>query len=132
LAPLLASSLRRGGSIALAGLLESQASDVRAAYAQWIDFDAPRLKDGWALLSGRCRAPAVISDLWITPMLRTAGQPQAEHFATFASEGIAAVINLALAASPNAIADEADRVRDAGMDYTHIPVKWEAPGADDL
>jgi ribosomal protein L11 methyltransferase len=132
LAPILSSSLRRGGLIALAGLLESQAPEVRAAYDKWIAFDTPRLKDGWALLHGTCRAPAVINDLAITPKLRTAGQPQVEHFDAFARDGITAVINLAMPSSPNWIADEAGLARAAGMEYTHIPVQWESPADDDL
>ncbi len=132
LASVLASSLRRGGRIALAGLLDSQAADVRAAYEKWIAFDAPRSKDGWTLLSGTCRVPAIINDLAITPKLRTAGQPQADAFDALAREGIAAVINLAMPSASNWIADEADRVRAAGMDYTHIGVKWDAPNLDDL
>src|SRR5581483_1787598 len=132
LAPVLASSLKRGGRIALAGLLEAQAADVRAAYEKWIDFDTPRLKDGWALLHGTCRTPAIINDLSITPKLRTAGQPQAEHFDALARDGVEAVINLAMPTSSNWMADEADRVRAARMEYTHIGVKWDAPTADDL
>src|SRR5581483_7147839 len=67
-----------------------------------------------------------------TPKLRTAGQPQAEHFDALARDGVEAVINLAMPTSSNWMADEADRVRAARMEYTHIGVKWDAPTADDL
>jgi ribosomal protein L11 methyltransferase len=44
------------GGIVLAGLLERQAEEVRAAYAAWFDFDADAVTDGWSRLSGkRCR-----------------------------------------------------------------------------
>jgi ribosomal protein L11 methyltransferase len=49
----LAGCTRIGGSIALAGLLERQADEVRAAYAPWFDFDADGVVDGWSRVSGR-------------------------------------------------------------------------------
>ena len=55
LAPMLARRLRRGGSIVLAGVLCSQAEEVRAAYASWIDFDDDATHEDWARLSGRKR-----------------------------------------------------------------------------
>lgn len=57
LAPLFASSIRAGGLIVLAGLLERQAEDVRAAYAQWFSFNPDSVKDGWSRLSARCHLP---------------------------------------------------------------------------
>ena len=56
LAPLLASSSRPGSLLALAGLLERQADEVRAAYQPWFDFQPDKIKDGWTLLSARCRS----------------------------------------------------------------------------
>lgn len=54
LAPLLAGLTAPGGQLALAGLLEDQAEDVRDAYRQWFDFGAPERDEGWTLLSA-CR-----------------------------------------------------------------------------
>lgn len=56
LAPLLIDSLRPGGHLVLAGLLDRQAEEVRAAYAAHIDFDADGRQDGWTRLSGRRRS----------------------------------------------------------------------------
>ena len=56
-APGLRSSLSRRGRIALSGVLEEQADDVTAAYAD-VAFDAPRRMEGWVLLSGRRPATA--------------------------------------------------------------------------
>lgn len=53
LAPTLANRVRPGGAIVLAGLLERQADEVRAAYAPWFEFEADGRKDGWNRLSGR-------------------------------------------------------------------------------
>ena len=52
LEPLLASRVRRGGRIALSGILETQASEVVLAYV--VDFDArvAAREDGWALIEG--------------------------------------------------------------------------------
>jgi ribosomal protein L11 methyltransferase len=52
LAPLLARLTVQQGRLALAGLLAEQAGEVRAAYEQWFDFEAPEVDEEWALLSG--------------------------------------------------------------------------------
>jgi ribosomal protein L11 methyltransferase len=53
------SRLSRGGMLALSGVLCEQAREVRAAYAPWIEFDEPALReqDGqtWSRLTGRRR-----------------------------------------------------------------------------
>ncbi|KPK09350.1 MAG: hypothetical protein AMJ64_00435 [Betaproteobacteria bacterium SG8_39] len=52
LAPLLTARTRRGGRIALAGLLVGQAADVIAAYASAFDARVAATEDGWALVDG--------------------------------------------------------------------------------
>jgi ribosomal protein L11 methyltransferase len=52
LAPLLAGLTARGGRLALAGVLEEQAAEVREVYSPWFDFDPPVSDGGWVLLSG--------------------------------------------------------------------------------
>jgi len=52
LAPLLASRVSRGGRVALAGILESQAEEVRRAYAPFMPLGVSRVEEGWALLEG--------------------------------------------------------------------------------
>lgn len=54
------------------------------------------------------------------------GDPQ-----RLAAIGVARVINLALADSPGALADEAALVAAAGMAYVHIPVRFDAPREED-
>ncbi len=53
------SRLARGGMLALSGVLCEQATDVRAAYEPWIEFDEPvfREQDGqtWSRLTGKRR-----------------------------------------------------------------------------
>jgi ribosomal protein L11 methyltransferase len=52
LAPLLISRVRRGGLLALAGLLDTQAAQIAAAYAPDCRLQTVRTLDGWALLAG--------------------------------------------------------------------------------
>jgi ribosomal protein L11 methyltransferase len=55
LAPLLADRCKRGGRIALSGILADQTGDVEKSYASWIAFEAPEFEDGWVCLSGAKR-----------------------------------------------------------------------------
>jgi ribosomal protein L11 methyltransferase len=52
LAPLLAARTARRGRIALSGILEAQAAELSAAYAEWFDAAATAREDGWALVAG--------------------------------------------------------------------------------
>lgn len=52
LAPLLAAHTRRGGRIALAGLLAPQANDVSGAYAPWFDMATFGAREEWVVLEG--------------------------------------------------------------------------------
>jgi ribosomal protein L11 methyltransferase len=56
LAPLLASHLADGASLVMAGILERQADELRAAYAPWCALDVADGDDGWILMTGRARA----------------------------------------------------------------------------
>ena len=55
LAPQLSATIRSGGALVLAGLLDRQADEVRAAYASWFDFEPDHCRDGWTRLYGRRR-----------------------------------------------------------------------------
>lgn len=52
LAPTLAAHCKPGGAIVLSGLLAEQAEQVGLAYRAYFRLDPPRLKDGWARISG--------------------------------------------------------------------------------
>lgn len=68
-----------------------------------------------------------------TPTLATSGQPSAEQIALIAAAGYEVVINLALHDDPRySLPDEAGVVRGLGLDYVHIPVRFDAPTAEDL
>lgn len=44
-----------GALIAMSGILEEQVDDVTDAYADTIDFQVPKILDGWALVSGKMK-----------------------------------------------------------------------------
>jgi uncharacterized protein (TIGR01244 family) len=65
--------------------------------------------------------------------LLTAGQPNEAQLADAARQGVQVVINLALHDDPRySLADEAGCVRGLGMDYVHIPVRFNAPTEENL
>jgi ribosomal protein L11 methyltransferase len=127
LAPLLASSIASGGRIALAGLLDRQADEVRSAYAPWFDLDTDVSREQWTRISARCRTPAIIAWRDVDARIGTAGQPRPEHFEHLAQQGFEAVINLAMPSSPNFLADEDALCARNGMRYRHLPVPFDAP-----
>ena len=65
--------------------------------------------------------------------LLTAGQPTEAQLAALAGEGVQVVINLALHDDPRySLPDEAGLARSLGMEYIHIPVRFDAPAEADL
>ena len=52
LAPRFAALIRPGGRIVLAGLLATQAQEVRDAHAPWFDIEPFATREGWTALSG--------------------------------------------------------------------------------
>jgi ribosomal protein L11 methyltransferase len=61
LAPALAARVRPGGRIVLSGILEAQAREVIAAYADWFTIAVWRADDGWVALAGTCRTAAEVA-----------------------------------------------------------------------
>ena len=53
LAPLLCAHVAPGGDLVLAGILERQADELKAAYAPWLALDVERREDGWILMTAR-------------------------------------------------------------------------------
>ena len=80
---------------------------------------------------------ASVTDIYnylrIDEMLATSGQPSEEELAAAAGDGFEVVINLALHDDPRySLPDETGTVQSLGMDYVHIPVKFDAPTERDL
>ena len=59
LAPLLCSHVEAGGSLVLAGILERQADELKAAYAPWVQLDVADAEDGWILMTAKKSVSAV-------------------------------------------------------------------------
>jgi ribosomal protein L11 methyltransferase len=53
LAPLLCGHVAPGGELVLAGILERQADELKAAYAPWLALEVADTEDGWILMTGR-------------------------------------------------------------------------------
>ncbi|MGL6108601.1 MAG: 50S ribosomal protein L11 methyltransferase [Rubrivivax sp.] len=56
LAPLLCARLQVGGQLVLAGILERQADELKAAYAPWLALQVSDVQEGWILMTGRRHA----------------------------------------------------------------------------
>lgn len=71
--------------------------------------------------------------LRIDDRLATAGQPTVEELGAAARDGVEVVINLALHDDPRySLPDETGTVLALGMEYVHIPVRFDAPTQNDL
>ncbi len=53
LAPLLSAHVASGGALVLAGILERQADELKAAYAPWLALEVSDTVDGWILMTAR-------------------------------------------------------------------------------
>ena len=53
LAPLLCDHVANGGHLVLAGILERQADELKAAYAPWLELAVSDSEEGWILMTGR-------------------------------------------------------------------------------
>ena len=53
LAPLLCSYVASGGTLVLAGILDRQADELKAAYAEWLQLEVAGSEDGWILMTGK-------------------------------------------------------------------------------
>lgn len=53
LAPLLCGHLAPGADLVLAGILERQANELKAAYRPWCEIEVLAREDGWILMGGR-------------------------------------------------------------------------------
>ena len=56
MAPLLCAHVAPGGTLVLAGILERQADELKAAYAPWVQLEVRDAQDGWILMTGGSRA----------------------------------------------------------------------------
>jgi len=69
----------------------------------------------------------ILNTIIISDNIGTSGQPSPKQFQDIADAGYTSVINLAMPDSTNALPDEGGYVSEAGMNYFHIPVPFDAP-----
>ena len=72
----------------------------------------------------------IINFVELSERIATSGQPAAADFKSIAAQDYTTVINLALPSSDHALPDQGAIVTGLGMNYVHIPVRWEAPQTD--
>jgi len=53
LAPLLCNHVASGGHLVLAGILERQADELKAAYAPWLALQVADTQEGWVLMTAQ-------------------------------------------------------------------------------
>lgn len=63
----------------------------------------------------------------LSPVLASAGQPDASGIEAIGRAGFKRLINLATPTSPGALPDEAVLAQRAGLRYLHLPIDFEAP-----
>ena len=66
----------------------------------------------------------------LSPRITTSGRLEDTDPARLSELGVVHVINLALDDHPDALAEEGAKLADEGIDYTHIPVPFDAPSED--
>jgi len=71
----------------------------------------------------------VASVSMVDARLCTSAQPSPEQLAGIGDTGVRHVINLAMADSDAAVADEGAVLAAQGINYLHLPVAWERPQA---
>jgi len=63
----------------------------------------------------------------LSDRITTSGRLLPDDPARLAAIGVKRIVNLALDTHPEALADEADLCAALGLDYTHIPIPFDAP-----
>lgn len=74
----------------------------------------------------------ILNTIFVTESISTSGQPSPSQFEDIAKAGYTSIINLAMPDSTNALPDEGGFVSEAGMNYFHIPVPFDAPKLEHL
>ncbi|MBN4080512.1 protein tyrosine phosphatase family protein [Beggiatoa alba] len=74
----------------------------------------------------------ILNYIQISESMASSGQPEERQFGVIASDGYAAIVNLAMPNSDRAIPEEGNIVTSYGMSYFHIPVPYNAPNVEHL
>ena len=74
----------------------------------------------------------IFNFLELSPSIATAGQPTESQLLSIKAAGYRSMINLAPGTHENALANERELVKSLGMEYIHIPVKFDQPTIADF
>ncbi|MFP6564769.1 MAG: protein tyrosine phosphatase family protein [Myxococcota bacterium] len=80
----------------------------------------------------RATLSGIFNYLPINDSITTSGQPTEAQFRLVQGAGFRRVINLAPHGGENALPDEAATLGELGIEYTYIPVDFQAPTEDDF
>ena len=75
---------------------------------------------------------SLLNEIQYSPNLTTAGQPSEGQFRVFAEAGFQRVIFLAFTDHKHAVKNEDRVTKNAGLEFVHVPVPWDAPTRDDF
>lgn len=85
-----------------------------------------------ALSLGAVRVTDIKNFVRIDERVGTAGQPTEAQMRDVATDDYAAIVNLGLLDPKYCLPDEDGLVASLGMDYRHIPVRFDAPAIEDF
>ncbi len=78
------------------------------------------------------RLEDIFNFLQLTPVIATAGQPTESQLSSIKIAGYRSIINLAPGTHENALPNEQEIVESLGIEYIHIPVKFDQPTIEDF
>ena len=74
----------------------------------------------------------IFNFLQFSPTIATAGQPTESQLSTVKAAGYRLIVNLAPGTHENALPNEKEIVESLGIEYIHIPVKFDRPTTKDF
>ena len=74
----------------------------------------------------------IFNFLQLSPTIATAGQPTESQLSSIKAAGYRSIVNLAPGTHENALPNEKEIVESLGIEYIHIPVKFDRPTTEDF
>jgi protein tyrosine phosphatase (PTP) superfamily phosphohydrolase (DUF442 family) len=74
----------------------------------------------------------IFNFLQLSPATATAGQPTEPQLSSIKAAGFRSIVNLAPGTHENALPNEREIVESLGIEYIHIPVKFDRPTIEDF
>ena len=74
----------------------------------------------------------IFNFIQLSPTIATAGQPTESQLSSIKAAGYRLIVNLAPGTHENALPNEREIVESLGIEYIHIPVKFDRPTTEDF